>query len=154
VDAARLRRSALAVVVLAAVASSLAAAAGTSRTASLRLDGQPFRPELATTSAERSVGLMHRRRAPADGMLFVFHDDTNGSFWMKNTLVPLTIVFFDRDGRRVRKLSMKPCRTASCPLYSPGRRYRFALELRASDPRAATRLGPLRELRRLSRLAT
>jgi hypothetical protein len=135
---------------------ALAAGAGASEraTATLRLDGMPFRPELALTSANRSLGLMNRRRAPADGMLFVFPEETNGGFWMKNTLVPLTIAFFDAQGKRVRKLSMKPCRQESCPIYSPGRRYRFALELRASDTRPAARLGPLGELRRLGRLAS
>jgi len=86
-------------------------------------------------------------------MLFVFPEETYGGFWMKNTLVPLTIAFFDAQGKRVRKLSMKPCRQESCPIYSPGRRYRFALELRASDARPAAKLGPLAELRRLGRLA-
>jgi len=130
------------------------ATGGASPTATaLRLDGVPFRPELALTSASRSLGLMNRRRAPADGMLFVFPEETNGGFWMKNTLVPLTIAFFDAQGKRVRKLSMTPCRQASCPIYSPRRSYRFALELRASDTRRAARLGPLSELRRLSRAA-
>ncbi|MBM2822273.1 MAG: hypothetical protein HW413_1019 [Thermoleophilia bacterium] len=131
------------------------AVAGASPTAStLRLDGLPFQPELALTSARRSVGLMNRRPAPADGMLFVFPNDTTGGFWMKNTLVPLTIAFFDARGKRVRKLSMTPCRQEVCPIYSPGRRYRFALELRASDTRRAAKLGSLAELRRLSRLAS
>jgi uncharacterized membrane protein (UPF0127 family) len=130
------------------------ASSGASPTATkLRLDGAPFRPELALTSASRALGLMHRRRVPADGMLFVFSEDTRGGFWMKNTLVPLTIVFFDAQGKRVRKLSMTPCRQASCPIYDPGRRYRFALELRASETRPAAKLGPLSELRRLSRAA-
>ncbi len=120
----------------------------------LKLDGVPFHPELALTSANRSLGLMNRRRAPADGMLFVFRRDTTGGFWMKDTLVPLTIVFFDADGKRVRRLSMKPCRSDPCSIYSPRRRYRFALELRASDTRSAARLGPLGELRRLSRIAS
>jgi hypothetical protein len=97
---------------------------------------------------------MNRTRAPADGMLFVFPEDTRGGFWMKNTLVPLTIVFFNADGKRVRKLSMTPCRQESCPIYNPGRRYRFALELRASDTRLAVKLGPLSELRRLSLVAS
>jgi hypothetical protein len=133
----------------------LAATAGEANpTARLNLDGKPIRPELALTPAQRSLGLMNRRRAPADGMLFVFSSATSGGFWMKNTLVPLTIVFFDRNGKRVRRLSMTPCRDDSCPVYSPGRQYRFALELRASDRRPALRLGPLRELRRLSRLAS
>ena len=136
--------------VVATVLAAVAASAPTTTTA-LRLDGTPFRPELALTSTQRSLGLMHRRRAPADGMLFVFPQDTAGGFWMKNTLVSLTIVFFDVDGKRVRKLSMTPCRRDPCRVYSPGRQYRFALELRASDTRPAARLGPRAELARLSR---
>ncbi len=124
-----------------------------STTAMLTLDGEPLRPELALTPGARSLGLMNRRRAPADGMLFVFPGPTRGGFWMKDTLVPLTIAFFNADGERVRKLSMTPCRTDQCPIYDPGRTYRFALELRASDVRPAMRLGPVRELRRLVRQA-
>ena len=122
-------------------------------TARLKLDGVEFHPELALTSASRSLGLMNRRRAPADGMLFVFPENTTGGFWMKNTLVPLRIAFFNAEGIRVRQLSMKPCRSDSCPIYSPERAYRFALELRAADPRPTRKLGPVAELRRLSRLA-
>ena len=142
------------VVLAVLIGASVPAPSEATTTATLKLDGVPFRPELALTSASRSLGLMNRRRAPADGMLFVFPGDTPGGFWMKNTLVPLTIVFFNAEGVRVRKLSMTPCRSKSCPIYSPGRRYRFALELRASDTRPAARLGPLAELRRLSRIAS
>ena len=131
-----------------------AAPASDSRTAVLRLDGLLFRPELALTPAKRSLGLMHRTKAPADGMLFVFPTATTGGFWMKNTLVPLTIAFFDTRGKRIRRLSMTPCRTPSCPVYDPGRSYRFALELSASDVRPARTLGPLADLRRLSLLAS
>jgi uncharacterized membrane protein (UPF0127 family) len=123
-------------------------------TADLVLDGAPFSPELALTSDQRALGLMHRKRAPRDGMLFVFPYAATGGFWMKNTLVPLKILFYDASGKRVRKLFMTPCRQESCPIYDPGRRYRFALELRASDPRRGAKLGPLLELRRLSRRAT
>lgn len=97
---------------------------------------------------------MHRRKAPVDGMLFVFPGDTTGGFWMKNTLVPLAIVFFDRQGKQVRRLRMTPCRRDPCPIYSPQRRYRFVLELPAGDRRPAKRLGPLVALQRLSRSAT
>ena len=131
-------------------ALAVASSAAPSPTTTLRLDGVQFDPELALTSAQQQRGLMFRRRAPADGMLFVFPEDTSGGFWMKNTLVPLTIVFFDRSGKRVRKLLMTPCRTDPCAIYDPGRRYRFALELRASDTRRAAKLGPLSELRRLA----
>lgn len=137
------------------VAVSLTATAGGSASApaSLRLDGVPFRPELALTSAQQQRGLMLRRKAPADGMLFVFPRATSGGFWMKNTLVPLTIVFFDTAGRSVRRLTMTPCLNDPCRIYDPGRQYRYALELRENDQRPAKRLGPPDELRRLVRLA-
>lgn len=147
----RRRLTLLAATALAAAATTFGGANSSATT--LRLDGAPFRPEFALTSVSRSLGLMNRRKAPADGMLFVFPEDTRGGFWMKNTLVPLTIVFFNADGKRVRELSMTPCRQESCPIYNPGRRYRFALELRASDARPAAKLGPLSELRRLSLVA-
>jgi uncharacterized membrane protein (UPF0127 family) len=136
------------------LAGAGAVSARTGATAKLRLDGVPFRPEVARTSNQRSRGLMHRLKAPPDGMLFVFPGATTGGFWMKNTLVPLAIVFFDREGKQVRRLAMTPCRRDPCPVYSPERRYRFALELPAGDRRAAKRLGPLAALLRLSRAAS
>lgn len=142
---------ALAAIVVLAIAPTGSGADG--QTAKLRLDGVPFTPELALTPEEQQTGLMDRRQAPRDGMLFVFPDDTNGGFWMKNTLVPLRILFFSSTGARVRALRMTPCREDPCRIYNPGREYRFALELRATDTRRGLRLGPLRELRRLIRLA-
>lgn len=143
-------------VALCVLVGVVAAGAGASErtTSTLRLDGVTFRPEVAKTPAQRSLGLMHRLRVPKDGMLFVFPTDTSGGFWMKNTLVPLRILFFDATGKRVRTFRMTPCREDPCPIYDPGRRYRFALELRASDPRKGAVLGPVRELRRLARLAS
>jgi uncharacterized protein len=155
VSSKRFGRSAIRIILVAVVLGALAAGSGEANpTAKLRLDGVELRPELALTTASRSLGLMHRRRAPADGMLFVFPEDTTGGFWMKNTLVPLRIVFFNAKGVRVRQLSMTPCRSDSCPIYSPRRVYRFALELRAGDRRPAQKLGPAGELRRLSRLSS
>jgi uncharacterized membrane protein (UPF0127 family) len=147
-------RVAVRALALLGVLVSLAALAATARdsgaaTTTLRLDGVAFRPELALTPAQRSKGLMFRKAAPADGMLFVFPSATSGGFWMKNTLVPLTIVFFDRAGNRVRKLTMTPCREDPCRIYAPRKLYRFALELPAADERRALRLGPSSQLRRL-----
>jgi uncharacterized membrane protein (UPF0127 family) len=136
-----------------ALAIVVGAAGSDGATAVLRLDGVAFRPEIADSSSERSRGLMHRRRAPRDGMLFVFPTQAIGGFWMKNTLVPLTIVFFDSSGKRVRKLSMVPCRKDPCPIYDPGRAYRFALELPASDTRRGLTIGPRVALARLTRAA-
>ena len=152
VNSARVLATALTVTGLLALAN--AAGASESATTVLRLDGVSFKPEVAKTSAQRSRGLMHRTQAPKDGMLFVFPETTAGGFWMKNTLVPLTIVFFDSAGKRVRKLSMVPCRKDPCPIYDPGRPYRFALELRATDTRRGATIGPRTALTRLARAAT
>ncbi len=123
-------------------------------TANLRLDGVPFRPELALTSAQQQTGLMFRNKAPADGMLFVFPRASSGGFWMKNTLVPLKIVFFDSRGQAARTMKMRPCRADPCTIYDPGKQYRYALELPVSDMRLARRLGPRSELERLVQLAS
>jgi uncharacterized membrane protein (UPF0127 family) len=148
--AGEVRRVAVALAsVLAACSLVVAAGASEPATANLRLDGVVLRPELALTPAQRQRGLMQRRVAPRDGMLFVFPTATSGGFWMKNTLVPLRIVFFDSRGRAVRSLTMTPCREDPCRIYDPKRQYRFALELRAKDPRPARRLGPPAELARL-----
>ncbi|HXF97633.1 MAG TPA: DUF192 domain-containing protein [Gaiellaceae bacterium] len=147
----RLPRYAAALAAPVAAAAGLAAVAAPApgATALLRLDGAPIRPELALTPAARARGLMFRTRPPRDGMLFVFPVATSGGFWMKNTLVPLRIVFFDSRGRSVRSLRMTPCLNDPCRVYDPGRAYRFALELPAADRRPARRLGPLPALRRL-----
>ena len=150
----RLIVAAAAITIASALAGAGATQAAGSATAVLRLDGVIFRPEVAKTTAQRTRGLMNRRQAPKDGMLFVFPGTTTGGFWMKNTLVPLTIVFFDSAGKRVRKLSMVPCRKDPCPIYDPGRPYRFALELPATDTRRGATIGPRSALGRLARSAT
>jgi uncharacterized membrane protein (UPF0127 family) len=87
-------------------------------------------------------------------MLFVFPRSSRDGFWMKSTLVPLTIVFFDSTGARVRKLSITPCTSEPCAVYYPHRAYRFALELPATDRRVARALGPPASLRLLARRAS
>ncbi|HEV3486335.1 MAG TPA: DUF192 domain-containing protein [Vicinamibacterales bacterium] len=86
--------------------------------------------EIADTPEEHAVGLMNRRSLDEDaGMAFVFFEDTSSSFWMKDTLIPLSIAFFDERGRIVRILDMEPCEEEPCPFYDPGVSYRGALEV-------------------------
>jgi uncharacterized protein len=86
--------------------------------------------EVAETEEQRQFGLMHRESLPDDqGMVFIFFRDTKGPFWMKNTLIPLSIAFFDVDGKIVKILDMEPCEADPCPTYDPGVSYRGALEV-------------------------
>ena len=86
--------------------------------------------EIADTPAERERGLMGRETLPADaGMIFVFPEDQRGAFWMRNTLIPLSIAFYSADGRILKILDMEPCHADPCPLYNPGVTYRGALEV-------------------------
>jgi uncharacterized membrane protein (UPF0127 family) len=88
------------------------------------------RVELATTTAQLERGLMSRRSlAPNSGMAFLWTDDTRGKFWMKNTLIPLSIAFWGKGGRILRILDMAPCRADPCQVYDPHVAFRGALEV-------------------------
>ena len=94
-----------------------------------------FRLELANNIEERGKGLMHRTSMPLDqGMLFVFDLEDVLNFWMKNTLIPLDIVFFDRTLRVVDVQSMIPEHEivpALLPFYTSAAPAKFALEVNA-----------------------
>jgi uncharacterized membrane protein (UPF0127 family) len=65
--------------------------------------------EVAQTPDQRGIGLMHRPQMPAnDGMLFVFERPDQQCFWMKNTLLPLSIAFLADDGTVVNIENMAP----------------------------------------------
>jgi uncharacterized membrane protein (UPF0127 family) len=89
-----------------------------------------FSVEIADDPAERRRGLMGREMLPPGaGMLFVFPEDVDTPFWMKDTLVPLSVAFLDGRGRIVAILDMDPCRADPCPAYAPAAPYRQALEV-------------------------
>ena len=89
--------------------------------------------EIARTTEARSQGLMHRTSLPEDaGMLFVFEEEGRWSFWMKNTLIPLSIGFIDRQWRLLEIVDMKVAPDpANGPFefYEARLPYRYALEV-------------------------
>ena len=86
---------------------------------------------LAESALQRARGLMNRTDlAGFDGMLFAFPEDHTGGFWMKDTPLPLSIAWFDADGRFVSAADMEPCvGKADCPTYNAAGPYRYALEV-------------------------
>src|SRR5262245_59702975 len=67
--------------------------------------------EVAESRKERQQGLMGRESLPLQaGMLFVYDEPRDGSFWMKNTLIPLSIAFLGAQGEVLAMLDMEPCR--------------------------------------------
>jgi uncharacterized membrane protein (UPF0127 family) len=108
------------------------------------------RVEIARTAAQWERGLMYRHRLAArSGMIFVFPTEISGGFWMKHTLIPLSIAFYGSSGRILRILDMDPCQTDPCPMYDPGIAYRGALEVnRGKFRRWGVRAGDTITLRR------
>jgi uncharacterized membrane protein (UPF0127 family) len=103
-------------------------------TSTITVDDRELVVAVAETPTRRSQGLMNvTDLGGLDGMLFVFQVDSDGGFWMKNTLIPLDIVFFAADGGFVDSLTMAPCTEEPCPVYRPSGAYRYALEVPAGD---------------------
>jgi uncharacterized membrane protein (UPF0127 family) len=83
--------------------------------------------EIARTDEERSKGLMYRKVLPdGDGMLFIFDRDQQLSFWMKNTIIPLSIAFIASDGHIIEIKDMQPNDLTS---VKSSRSVRYALEV-------------------------
>lgn len=104
---------------------------------SVTLHGKRFSTELALTDEARERGLMMRTELAADAsMLFIFPDTQPRWFWMKNTLIPLDILYFDSDRKLVSmQLDVPPCKADPCPSYPSDRPARYVLELPAGTAR-------------------
>ncbi len=107
---------------------------------SVEIGGKRFSVEIADTTQKQALGLMYRDEMPADhGMLFIFPTEAPRSFWMKNTRIPLDIIYFDKDLKMVSAaLDTPPCRVSRCPGYPSSVPAMYVLELNGGT---ATELG-------------
>ena len=92
-----------------------------------------FNIELAKTQAERQQGLMHRQSLDENsGMLFIFDNEDIHSFWMKNTLIHLDIIWIDKENKIVHiEHSVPPCIADPCSSYTPKEKAIYVLEINA-----------------------
>lgn len=89
---------------------------------------------LADTPDRRSRGLMGiTDLGDADGMAFRYPSAHTGSFWMKDTLLELSIAFFAPDGTFLESFDMEPCRSDPCPRYRTPRDFLVAVETPTGD---------------------
>jgi uncharacterized membrane protein (UPF0127 family) len=98
-------------------------------------DGTVYSVEVVADSEMRAQGLMFRDHLrPNTGMLFLFPSDGEYAFWMKNTLIPLDIIWIDVNKNIVHiKHDVPPCKIDDCPSYPPGVQSRYVLELAAGE---------------------
>ncbi len=93
----------------------------------LHIDDASLQTEIASTGEEREIGLMYVKALPDnEGMLFLLPNVTQASFWMKNTLIPLSIAFIDRNGVIIDIHDMKAM--DETPILSKNDEVAYALE--------------------------
>lgn len=94
--------------------------------------------EVADDEKERDQGLMNREKLEeGKGMWFIFPDEAPRQFWMKNTLIPLDILFFNSNKKIVHIVeNMEPCRTPQCITYFSEDSAMYALEVRGGFVKA------------------
>lgn len=126
-----MKRSHLLLPLITILAACAATTQPSAQPATIKVDigGKVFTLEVADTPALRQQGLMFRKEMAADhGMLFIFDKPDKHGFWMKNTYIPLDLIYLDATGKIVDIQPLKPLEEAA--VY-PAAEASFAIELNA-----------------------
>lgn len=89
-----------------------------------------FNVEIADTPQKRETGLMFRKQlAKNSGMLFAFDQADVYQFWMKNTLIPLDMIWIDEDNKIIyMQKNVPPCEVEPCEMFGPDEKALYILE--------------------------
>jgi len=109
--------------------------------------GAVYRLDVARTAEEQQQGLMYRESLPDRlGMIFVFSEASVHHFWMKNTMIPLDIIWMAADGKVIFvSANTPPCKSDPCPNYGPEEPAPLVLEI-AGGMAAREGIGPGKRL--------
>ncbi|MBW6441195.1 DUF192 domain-containing protein [Patescibacteria group bacterium] len=90
-----------------------------------------FAVEIADTYQEREIGLMNRKNMPTEsGMFFIFEKEEIYNFWMKNTLIPLDIIWIDGNDKIIYiQNNAQPCEVKNCETFGPSQKAKYVLEI-------------------------
>ena len=100
----------------------------------VEIEGKIYQLEVVDTPAERAKGLMGRKNlGENEGMLFVFQEEKKHTFWMYKTLIPLTMIWLDKEWNVVHiEENVPPCKEENplrCPSYAPPYPAKYVIEI-------------------------
>ena len=96
----------------------------------LVLNGKEYLLEIARSTKQRRHGLMFREHLDnQQGMLFIYPRSGDHRIWMKNTLIPLTVIWLDKNERIIGMEKLSPCASDPCPSYGVSKPSKYIIEL-------------------------
>ncbi len=100
----------------------------------INLNGDEYIVEIARSTKQRRHGLMYRDRLDnRHGMLFIYPRVGDHRIWMKNTLIPLTVIWFDETKTAIDIKKLVPCMTEVCPGFGVSKPSKYVLELNGKN---------------------
>ena len=91
-----------------------------------------IKAEIADSPKERAQGLMYRYSLPEnEGMLFIFETEEKHIFWMKNTFIPIDMIWIDKNKKIVDVKTAQPCKINNCETFTPSGRAIYVFEANA-----------------------